>query len=57
MQQQIRELVNQHVVIYQNYFADPRFNTNDFADDAHLNETGAAKFSKIVNQEIVEKIL
>jgi hypothetical protein len=39
-----------------NYLNDPRFVLSDFSDTDHLNETGAQKFSKIINEEIIKEI-
>ena len=39
---------------YFDYFTDPRFNLDDFMDNDHLSYIGAAKFSRIVDSEIVE---
>lgn len=37
------------------YTKDNRFSDNDFKDVGHLNTEGATKFSKILNEEILEK--
>lgn len=38
------------------YLNDPRFVLSDFSDTDHLNETGAGKFSKIINKEIISDL-
>jgi hypothetical protein len=38
---------------YFNYFTDRNFVPKDFADNDHLNCLGAAKFSKMINQDIL----
>jgi hypothetical protein len=40
---------------YFNYFTDNRFVSKDFRDNDHLNFVGAEKFSKIINNEILER--
>jgi hypothetical protein len=40
---------------YFNYFTDSRFVINDFKDNDHMNFIGAEKFSKILNDEILNK--
>lgn len=42
---------------YFNYFTDTRFVKEDFADNDHTNARGAAKFSKIVDSEIIRPML
>ncbi len=42
---------------YVNYFTDPRFGIDDFTDNDHLNYMGAAKFSKILDSEVVRPAL
>lgn len=38
-----------------NYQDDPRFSDSDFKNISHLNSDGATKFSKIINEEILQK--
>ncbi len=38
---------------YYDYFTDRRFSPAAFADNDHLNATGAARFSRIINQDII----
>jgi len=40
-----------------NYFYDDRFDLNNFLDNDHLNEEGAKKFSIILKNEVIEKLL
>ena len=42
-------------VEYYNYTFDDRFVDDDFNDASHLSDVGAAKFSKIVKKDILEK--
>ena len=39
-------------VPYLNYLSDPRFEADDFYDSNHLSDIGAAKFTRILNQDI-----
>ena len=39
-----------------NYFTDARFTIDDFADNDHLSYVGAAKFSKIIDSEVIRPI-
>ena len=41
---------------YYDYFTDGRFSPAEFSDNDHLNATGAARFSRIINQDIIIKI-
>jgi hypothetical protein len=40
---------------YFDYFTDSRFEQRDFHDNDHMNFVGAEKFSKIINEEILER--
>lgn len=40
-----------------NYFYDNRFDINDFTDSDHLNEEGAKKFSIILKNEVIDKLM
>lgn len=40
-----------------NYFYDSRFKLNDFADNDHLNENGATKFSILLKNEVIDKLI
>jgi len=42
---------------YYNYYYDKRFDINDFWDNDHLNEYGAKKFSIIMKNEIIDKLI
>ena len=52
MQACICELCSAYQLSYWNYFTDPRFNLKDFADDDHLNETGAEELSRMIDEEV-----
>lgn len=52
----LRDICRFHGCGYRNYFNDQRFGITDFYDNDHLNNTGAAKFSKILNEEIVNRV-
>jgi hypothetical protein len=41
---------------YFNYLDDQRFDIDDFSDNDHLNAPGAEKFSKIVDQEVLQHL-
>ena len=51
----INYICKKYACDYFNYFSDVRFVQGDFKDNDHLNFVGAQKFSKIVNDEILEK--
>lgn len=40
-----------------NYFYSNRFEINDFFDNDHLNEAGAKKFSVILKNEVIDKLM
>lgn len=46
-----------HKVDYYNYFSDARFEISDFLDNDHLNEEGAKKFSIILKNDILAKMI
>ena len=50
----ITALCNTYHCKWHNYYNDPRFSNEDFKDYAHLNRFGAAKFSRIINEEIIK---
>ncbi len=41
---------------YLDYFNDPRFDSADFFDSDHLNQSGAVKFSRILNGDLMGKL-
>ena len=41
---------------YYNYMFDKRFTDDDFYDASHLSGQGAEKFSKIVQEEVLDKV-
>lgn len=41
---------------FRDYSRDPRFEEGDFFDANHLNERGAAKFSRILDEDVVARI-
>jgi DltD protein len=51
----VSSLCNKYGCSYFNYFTDKRFLLTDFADCDHLNSSGAEKFSKILNNDILVK--
>ena len=51
----LQSICNKYQVPVYNYFRDSRFVMRDFSDNDHLNFLGAAKFSKIINEEILAK--
>ena len=52
MQSNINLLVKKYDLFYFNYFTDKRFTADDFYSVDHVNNYGAAKLSKIINEEI-----
>jgi len=42
---------------YFNYFTDNSFTEREFGDVDHLNRIGAAHFSKLINEQIIKKVL
>ncbi len=52
----INKLCEKYNCEYFNYFKDVRFSKKDYIDHDHMNFVGAAKFSKILNEDIVSKI-
>lgn len=55
MDSAIAVLCNEYRCKWYDYTKDSRFSNSDFRDVGHLNVEGAAKFSKILNNEILEK--
>jgi hypothetical protein len=48
----IEMIKNKYHLSYFNHFKDDRFVEDDFWDDDHLNDVGAEKFTRILNEEI-----
>jgi hypothetical protein len=53
----IEDLSEQHSASYFNYFYDSRFELSDFMDNDHLNAEGAKKFSIILKNEIIDRLM
>jgi hypothetical protein len=51
----ISEFCDKYKCKYYDYLTDTRFLVSDFGDCDHLNTTGAEKFSKILNEDILLK--
>ena len=49
----IISICEEYEILYFDYFTDSRFVQRDFHDNNHMNFIGASKFSKIVNDEIL----
>jgi hypothetical protein len=49
----IRDVVARYDATYLDYVKDPRFGNADFADPIHLGKSGALKFSRILNDEVL----
>jgi hypothetical protein len=49
----LTSLAGRHKARYVDYFNDSRFDGRDFANSTHLNESGAEKFSRILDDELV----
>ncbi len=56
MKQVTDEMQSKYGCKYFNYFTDARFSIDDFADNDHLNYLGAAKFSKILDSEVIQPV-
>lgn len=52
----ISRLSELYHIPYFNYLKDPRLSKEDFEDNDHLNVSGARKFSKIIEQELIQRI-
>ncbi|MBD0257802.1 MAG: hypothetical protein ICV83_18975 [Cytophagales bacterium] len=50
----INRLCRTYGCCYYDYFTDRRFPPAEFADNDHLNATGAARFSQIINEDIIK---
>jgi hypothetical protein len=57
MRDNLNYLVNRYQVVYRNYLNDPRFIDADFYSRDHVNTKGSIKFSKIIDEEIIEPAL
>ena len=57
MQANLQVLVDRFGILYKNYLSDPRFLDSDFYSRDHVNTKGSIKFSKIIDQEIIEPLL
>jgi hypothetical protein len=53
----LKELCAKYTCEYYDYSADSRFVARDFFDSDHLNFIGAEKFSRIIDEEILQKRL
>lgn len=53
----IESISNKYSANYFNYFYDTRFQLVDYSDNDHLNEEGAKKFSIILKDEIIDKLM
>jgi hypothetical protein len=49
-----RSIGARHGIPYHNYFRDPRFTIEDFANHDHVNVNGATKLASIVQAEVIE---
>lgn len=52
----IRDLCREYGCGYFNYFNDSRFTVRDFYDNDHLNQIGAARFSTILDREVISHV-
>jgi hypothetical protein len=52
----LSDICRRHGCGYRNYFNDPRFTMRDFYDNDHLNFIGAARFSAILDSEVVRMV-
>lgn len=53
----LKKMKENYNIQYFDYFKDSRFSEEDFLDISHLNRRGANRFSKMINEEIIENIL
>ncbi len=49
----LERLASRDGVSYRDYFEDPRFVLDDFGDPDHLSESGAQKFTQILQEDVV----
>jgi hypothetical protein len=54
-QSNVQRLESAYGLKFYDYLRDPRFHQEDFYDNDHLNSSGALKFSKIFDQEVLCK--
>lgn len=52
----IAQMQKEYDLPYYDYMRDSRFTNKDFYDGDHLNEFGATKFSRMIKQEIFDKL-
>jgi len=50
----IRCICSKYGCKYFDYFTDKRFEKEDFLDNDHLNFIGAEKFSRMINEEVLQ---
>lgn len=55
MQETIKQISEKDGVPYFNYLRDDRFTTEDFVNSDHLNQRGAEKFTRILNEDVVKR--
>lgn len=53
----LQNLIKKYNIPYYDYFRDERFSSADFYNPDHLNTKGSEKFSRIINQEIIQPLL
>jgi len=53
----LENLLKKYNIPYHDYFKDERFSSLDFYNPDHLNTKGSEKFSRIINQEIIQPLL
>lgn len=51
------QLTQKYGISYFDFFTDSRFQLEDFEDNDHLNAAGAKKFSQLLDQEIIKKLV
>jgi hypothetical protein len=57
MQETIKRVTEKYQVPYFNYLYDDRFNDDDFVNSDHLNDNGAYEFTRILNQDVVNRFV
>ena len=57
MQETIKQLTEKCQAPYFNYLYDDRFGDDDFVNSDHLNESGANKFTRILDQDVINRFV
>lgn len=52
----VERIVERYNCAYKNYFNDRRFSFSDFGNNDHLNFSGAEKFTRILDSELIRPL-